>query len=156
MGRVLGEVAPKTGTFPARIVLDSGTECTSDVMDKWAYEHDVELAFIRPGKPVGPVGPRVSTVSSGMNASTCTGLPASRTPSAASKPGGSTTTKSASTARSATCPPQSSPERRASSRRPPPSHSFACITQAERPTDDPEESPLPWYQNGQQVTGRIE
>ena len=52
MARVLDEVALDRGTYPARVVLDNGPECTSEAMDKWAYKHGVELAFIRPGKPV--------------------------------------------------------------------------------------------------------
>ena len=30
----------------------NGPECTSRALDQWAYEHGVELAFIRPGKPI--------------------------------------------------------------------------------------------------------
>jgi len=52
MARALDEVALERGTYPARVVLDNGPECTSEAMDKWAYKHGVELAFIRPGKPV--------------------------------------------------------------------------------------------------------
>ena len=52
MARVLDEAALERGTYPARVVLDNGPECTSEAMDKWAYKHGVELAFIRPGKPV--------------------------------------------------------------------------------------------------------
>ncbi len=37
---------------PARIVLDNGPEFTGQQLDRWAYEHEVELAFIQPGKPV--------------------------------------------------------------------------------------------------------
>ena len=52
VARVLDEVALERGTYPARIVLDNGPEYTSQVLDQWAYEKGVELAFIRPGKPV--------------------------------------------------------------------------------------------------------
>ncbi len=52
VGRVLDAVARKRGRYPQRIVLDNGPECTSKALDQWAYEHGVELAFIRPGKPV--------------------------------------------------------------------------------------------------------
>ena len=51
MARVLDEAALERGTYPSRVVLDNGPECTSQVLDQWAYEHGVELAFIRPGKP---------------------------------------------------------------------------------------------------------
>jgi putative transposase len=50
--RVLDEVALERGAYPARLVLDNGPECTSRALDQWAYEHNVELAFIRPGKPI--------------------------------------------------------------------------------------------------------
>ena len=33
-------------------MLDNGPECTSKALDQWAYEKDVTLAFIRPGKPI--------------------------------------------------------------------------------------------------------
>jgi putative transposase len=32
--------------------MDNGTEFQSRVMDAWAYQNDVRLDFIRPGKPV--------------------------------------------------------------------------------------------------------
>jgi transposase InsO family protein len=37
--------------LPAKIRCDNGTEFTSKVLDKWAYEHGVELEYSRPGKP---------------------------------------------------------------------------------------------------------
>lgn len=37
---------------PRRIVLDNGPEFTSRAVDQWAYDNGVELAFIRPGKPM--------------------------------------------------------------------------------------------------------
>ena len=36
---------------PARIQVDNGPEFVSKVLDRWAYEQRVELAFSRPGKP---------------------------------------------------------------------------------------------------------
>jgi putative transposase len=36
---------------PKSIRVDNGTEFYSQAMDRWAYRHGVELAFIRPGKP---------------------------------------------------------------------------------------------------------
>ena len=50
--RVLDRVAHQRGRYPDRMVLDNGPECTSRALDQWAYEHGVELAFIRPGKPI--------------------------------------------------------------------------------------------------------
>jgi putative transposase len=37
--------------LPKTIKTDKGSEFISKVMDKWAYEHGVELDFSRPGKP---------------------------------------------------------------------------------------------------------
>ncbi len=45
-------MAAKRGSYPTRVILDNGPECTSKALDQWAYERGVELAFIRPGKPV--------------------------------------------------------------------------------------------------------
>ena len=50
--RVLDHVVGERGSYPSRIVLDNGPECTSKALDVWASEHGVELAFIRPGKPI--------------------------------------------------------------------------------------------------------
>lgn len=36
---------------PQQIFLDNGSEFISKVLDRWAYEHQVALAFSRPGKP---------------------------------------------------------------------------------------------------------
>src|SRR5262249_28459909 len=36
---------------PKTIKTDNGSEFISRVMDRWAYEHGVELDFSRPGKP---------------------------------------------------------------------------------------------------------
>jgi transposase InsO family protein len=49
--RVLDRVVRLRGK-PHRIVLDNGPECTSRALDLWAYQNGVELAFIRPGKPI--------------------------------------------------------------------------------------------------------
>jgi putative transposase len=38
--------------LPVRIVIDHGTEFTSKVLDQWAYEHNVILHFITPGRPM--------------------------------------------------------------------------------------------------------
>lgn len=40
-----------TRGLPATIKVDNGSEFVSKAMDKWAYEHHVELDFSRPGKP---------------------------------------------------------------------------------------------------------
>jgi len=49
--RVLDRASGIRG-LPSRIVVDNGPEFTSRVLDQWAYEHQVELHFIQPGKPV--------------------------------------------------------------------------------------------------------
>ena len=36
---------------PKSITIDNGTEFTSKVFDKWAYENKIRLNFIQPGKP---------------------------------------------------------------------------------------------------------
>ena len=37
--------------LPAKIIVDNGPEFVSRVVDQWAYENEVELHFIEPGKP---------------------------------------------------------------------------------------------------------
>lgn len=41
----------EVGRQPEWIVSDNGGEFTSRVVDQWAYEHGVRLAYIEPGKP---------------------------------------------------------------------------------------------------------
>jgi len=38
--------------LPMRIVMDNGTEFTSKALDQWAYENNVTLHFITPGRPM--------------------------------------------------------------------------------------------------------
>lgn len=49
--QVLHRLATERG-LPRSIVCDNGPEFAGKVMDQWAHEHGVVLAFIRPGKPV--------------------------------------------------------------------------------------------------------
>ena len=49
--RVLEELQ-RRGRKPEAIVIDNGTEFTSQVVDLWAYENKVQLHFIEPGKPM--------------------------------------------------------------------------------------------------------
>ena len=49
--RVLEELK-RRGRKPEAIVIDNGTEFTSQVMDQWAYENQVQLHFITPGRPM--------------------------------------------------------------------------------------------------------
>ena len=49
--RVLEELKGQ-GRKPEAIVIDNGTEFTSQVVDQWAYENQVHLHFITPGRPM--------------------------------------------------------------------------------------------------------
>ena len=49
--RVLEELR-RGGRKPEAIVIDNGSEFTSQVMDQWAYENQVQLHFITPGRPM--------------------------------------------------------------------------------------------------------
>ena len=48
--RVIEQIAKQRG-LPSEIISDNGPEFTGLVMDRWAYEHGVQLNFIQPGKP---------------------------------------------------------------------------------------------------------
>lgn len=41
----------QTRGLPKSITVDHGPEFEGQVPDAWAYEHAVQLSFIRPGKP---------------------------------------------------------------------------------------------------------
>jgi putative transposase len=49
--RVLEKLRLERG-LPERIVIDHGTEFTSKALDQWAYEHNLKLHFITPGRPM--------------------------------------------------------------------------------------------------------
>ncbi len=49
--RVLERLRLERG-LPERIVIDHGTEFTSKALDHWAYENNVTLHFITPGRPM--------------------------------------------------------------------------------------------------------
>ena len=49
--RVLDKLRMERG-LPERIVIDNGTEFTSKALDRWAYESNVTLHFITPGRPM--------------------------------------------------------------------------------------------------------
>lgn len=51
VARVLQRLIDLRG-LPGLIVSDNGSEFTSKALDSWAYQRDVALHFIRPGKPV--------------------------------------------------------------------------------------------------------
>jgi putative transposase len=48
--RVLDRIAKERG-YPASIRCDNGPELRSDAMVAWAKNHEVNLMFIKPGKP---------------------------------------------------------------------------------------------------------
>jgi putative transposase len=47
---VLQKLADTRG-LPSSITVDNGPEFAGQMLDSWAYEANVQLAFIRPGKP---------------------------------------------------------------------------------------------------------
>jgi len=49
--RVLERLGEAHGT-PQRIIIDNGPEFTSKALDAWAYARKVDLAFIKPGRPM--------------------------------------------------------------------------------------------------------
>jgi putative transposase len=49
--RVLERLGEAHGT-PERIIIDNGPEFTSKALDAWAYACKVDLAFIKPGRPM--------------------------------------------------------------------------------------------------------
>ena len=49
--RVLDTLALTRG-LPESITVDNGSEFTSKALDAWAYQHNVKINFIQPGKPV--------------------------------------------------------------------------------------------------------
>lgn len=51
MAAALGPVIKKRGK-PQSITCDNGTEFASRALDAWAWQHQIQLAFITPGKPV--------------------------------------------------------------------------------------------------------
>jgi len=54
-GRLVADVLTRLSLshgLPDVIRVDNGPEFTSKALDQWAYENDVRLDFIRPGKPV--------------------------------------------------------------------------------------------------------
>ena len=50
-GLTVTRVLEKIGRTPKSIVIDNGSEFTGRVMDSWAFEKNIKLDFIRPGKP---------------------------------------------------------------------------------------------------------
>ena len=59
---------------PKQLFLDNGSEFSSKVLDKWAYEHHIALAFSRPGNSLTMLILNRSMGASEMNVQTCTGF----------------------------------------------------------------------------------
>jgi putative transposase len=102
VGKALDRVLSGGGR-PRSITVDYGTEFQSRELEDWAYRQDVQLDFIRPGKPVE------NTFVESFNGrlrDECLNVhqfsPLCRKPNTSSKPGGSTIISAALTARSAT------------------------------------------------------
>jgi putative transposase len=49
--RIMENITFENDRLPQRIKVDNGSEFISKVLDKWAYQNNVELDFSRPGKP---------------------------------------------------------------------------------------------------------
>lgn len=49
--QVMDTITFGTQALPKRVKVDNGSEFISNILDKWAYENEVELDFSRPGKP---------------------------------------------------------------------------------------------------------
>lgn len=49
--RVLERLKSLGRKLPEILVCDNGSEFASNMMDRWAHENDVQIHFIRPGKP---------------------------------------------------------------------------------------------------------
>ena len=52
MAQALERVKEERGRLPTTITVDNGTEFCSRVLEAWVMTNDVQLCFIRPGRPV--------------------------------------------------------------------------------------------------------
>jgi putative transposase len=52
VAQVLERAKVERGKLPASITVDNGTEFCSRALEAWVMANDVELCFIRPGRPV--------------------------------------------------------------------------------------------------------
>ena len=51
VAQALSKIVAEQGRCQHWITVDNGTEFQSKAMDLWAYQHGVQLDFIRPGRP---------------------------------------------------------------------------------------------------------
>jgi len=52
VAQALERAKAERGKLPASITVDNGTEFCSRALEAWVMSHDVQLCFIRPGRPV--------------------------------------------------------------------------------------------------------
>jgi putative transposase len=52
VAQALERANAERGKLPASITVDNGTEFCSRALEAWVMSHDVQLCFIRPGRPV--------------------------------------------------------------------------------------------------------
>ena len=52
VAEVLESAKPERGSLPESITVDNGSEFSSRALEAWAIANDVQLCFIRPGRPV--------------------------------------------------------------------------------------------------------
>jgi len=95
---VLNEMVARRGR-PCTIKSDNGSEFISKVMDQWAYDHQVELDFSRPGKPTDNAKSESFNGRFREECLNATGSCRSTTRSGRSRRGGSTITRRAPTHR---------------------------------------------------------
>jgi transposase InsO family protein len=104
------EQVAATHEYPGKITVDNGTEFFSKALDAWAYQRQVKLDFIRPGRPMENGHIESFNLTEGSETSACM-LSYSLTwwmLARSWKLGGGTTTNTAPTARSAISPRSSS------------------------------------------------
>ena len=51
VAEVLENVKPERGCLPESITVDNGSEFSGRALEAWAIANDVQLCFIRPGRP---------------------------------------------------------------------------------------------------------
>lgn len=103
--RALDEMARFRG-YPKAIRTDQGPEFTGKALDQWAYQRDIKLKLIQPGKPMQNAFIESFNGKSGTNASMSTGSVRWPKRESASRPGGGITTNTDRTARLAISPQQ--------------------------------------------------
>ncbi len=52
VAQALERAKAERGGLPSSITVDNGSEFSSRALEAWVMSHDVQLCFIRPGRPV--------------------------------------------------------------------------------------------------------